>query len=254
MATGAGTTRASTTPWPRFLVGFAVLYGVLAFTSGRDGTGRHGLAVLAAVLVAAVLVERVLFRRPWAEMPALLGLRRPGRQAMAAAVVVSALVLLVYPLFAAVSGTAVSLRPDWPWLLVGVLAMNGLAEEMVWRGFAYRRLREGRSFGTAVWLTMPLVAAAHVPILLSLGPAVGLGAMVVAAVTALPFSYLYEWGRRTIWAPALLHTAIDSFKLVEIPAAGTRAFSLTLVAVSIVVPLSVFLLPGSRPTRSSAGP
>jgi membrane protease YdiL (CAAX protease family) len=240
--TGAGT-------WPRLVVGFAVLYGVLAAMSGLDGSGRHGLAVLAAVVVAAVLVERVLFHRPWAELPTLLGLRRPGVRAVAAAAVVSALVLLVFPLFAAVSGAAVHLRPDWPWLLVGVFAMNGLAEELVWRGFAFRRLRQGRSFGRAVWLTMPLVAGAHVPILLSSGPAVGLGAMVVAAVTAVPFSCLYEEGRRTIWAPALLHTAIDSFKLVEIPAADTRAFSLTLVAVSIVVPLVVLVLPGRRPPR-----
>jgi membrane protease YdiL (CAAX protease family) len=154
--------------WPRFVLGFAVLYGVLAVASGRDGTGRSGLAVLAAVLAAAVLVERLLFRCSWAAVPALLGWGRPGGHALGTAALVSVLVLLVYPLFGAVSGAALHLRPGWPWLLVGVFAMNGVAEELVWRGFAFRRLREGRSFGTAVWLTMPLVAAAHVPILLSL--------------------------------------------------------------------------------------
>jgi len=252
---GSSGGRAVAMSWPRFVVGFAVLYGVLAVTSGRDGTGRSGLAVLAAVLAAGVLVERFLFRRPWATVPALLGLGRPGGRALGAAALVSAVVLLVHPLFAAVSGASVHLRPDWLWLLLGVFAMNGLAEELVWRGFAFRRLREGRSFATAVWLTMPLVAAAHVPILLALGPAVGVGAMLVAAVTAPPLSLLYEWGRQTIWAPALVHTAIDSFKLVEIPAAHTFAFSMLLIAVSVVVPLAVFLFPrrAGRPEPVETG-
>jgi hypothetical protein len=35
-------TGAGVTTWPRFVVGFAVLYAVLAFTSGLDGTGRSG--------------------------------------------------------------------------------------------------------------------------------------------------------------------------------------------------------------------
>ena len=38
-----------------------------------------------------------------------------------------------------------------------------------------RRLREGRSFRSAVLWTMPLVAVTHVPILLTMGAAVGVG-------------------------------------------------------------------------------
>ena len=117
------------------------------------------------------------------------------------AVGVSGLVLLVFPATAAVSGTAVALRPDWPWLLLGVFAFHGLAEELVWRGYAFRRLREGRSFWAATWWTMPLIAVTHVPIVATMGPAVGIGALAVAAVTSLPLAYLYETGRRTIWAP-----------------------------------------------------
>ena len=50
---------------------------------------------------------------------------------------------------------------------------------------------------------MPLIAVTHIPIVVTLGPAVGLGAMAVAAVTSMPLAYLYETGRRTIWAPAV---------------------------------------------------
>ena len=136
-------------------------------------------------------------------------------------------------------GVTPELRPGWPSLLIGIFAFHGLAEEVVWRGYAYRRLREGRSFGRAVVLTMPLVAVAHVPALVRSGVAVGLAALAVAAVTALPLAHLWELGRGTIWAPALLHTAIDTFKLVTVPDGAVVAFSLTLAAVSVVVPLLV---------------
>jgi hypothetical protein len=62
--------------------------------------------------------------------------------------------------------------------------------------------------------------------------------MVVAASTAVPCAHLWEMGRRTIWAPALLHTAIDHFKLLVLPV-STVTFSLVLAAVSATVPLLV---------------
>jgi hypothetical protein len=52
--------------------------------------------------------------------------------------------------------------------------------------------------------------------------------MLVAAVTAVALARLYEHGRRTIWAPAVLHTAIDSFKLVTLAEEATAMFSLLL--------------------------
>jgi membrane protease YdiL (CAAX protease family) len=229
--------------WLRFLAGFAVLYGVLAVPAAGDPSGRWHLVIAAAVLVTALFVERVLYPAPISGFLRRWGLGRPGGRSLAAAAGVSAIVLGVYPLFTAVSGSALALRTDWPWVLVGVFAFHGLAEELVWRGYAFRRMREGRSFRSAVLWTMPLVAATHVPIVLTMGPAVGIGAMAVAAVTSLPFAHLYEAGHRTLWAPAVLHTAIDSFKLFVVPAAAATTFSLLLVSVSLVVPLLVLAVP-----------
>ena len=114
---------------------------------------------------------------------------------------------------------------------------------MVWRGFAYRRLREGRSLLAAVGWSMPLVAAAHVPIVVTLGPTIGFGAMLVAAVTSLPFAHLYETGNRTIWAPALVHAAIDGSKLVVIPTAALSTFSPLIVVGALLVPLLALAVP-----------
>jgi len=227
----------------RFLFGFLLLWGVLQATAALDGSGRLGLVALAAVLATAVGVEFALDRTKPSQALVEVGLGRPRRRALLVAVLVSALILGVYPAYALVTGTAVHLQADWIWLLVGVFALNGVAEEIVWRGYAFRRLREQRSFWPAAAWSMPLIAATHIPIVVNLGVTIGVGAMIVAAVTSLPLAYLYEVGGRTIWAPALVHTAIDGFKLVVIPAGTAATLSLWLIAVSIVVPLLALTVP-----------
>ena len=239
----AGPAVGSVRSWLGFLAGFALLCGVLLGTSAIDPTGRWGLGILAATLLTAVVVEMLHKPRPRPKMMRDLGFGRPGGRAVAVAAAVSCLVLLVFPATAAISGAGVQLRQDWLWLLVGIFAFHGLAEELVWRGFTFRRLRQGRSFWAATLWTMPLIAASHLPIVFSLGPAVGIGAMTVAMVTSIPFSYLYETGRGTIWAPALVHTAIDTFKLVIIPTAALATFSVLIIAVSLTVPLLALAVP-----------
>lgn len=224
----------------RFLAGFVLLFGTLMGLAEIDGTGRLGLPIVAAVLLVALVVERVLYRQSPADGFRALGFGRPTGRSLAVVTAVCVPVLVVPWLLV---GAVPTMRPGWPWLLLGIFAFHGLAEELVWRGYAYRRLREGRSFGRAVLLTMPLVAVAHVPVLVRSGVAVGLAALAVAAVTSIPFAHLWEMGRGTIWAPALLHTAIDAFKLVDVPADATVAYSLALAGVSIVVPLLALLVP-----------
>jgi len=229
--------------WVRFLIGYLILWGVLAGLSELDSTGRWGLVILIGVAVTAVAVERVVFHTPPRTAVGFLGLGRPSRRSLALAAAASSAVLLVYPVASAVTGEQFALVAGWPWTLVGLFAFHGLAEEMVWRGFVFRRLSEGRSFRAAVVWTMPFIAATHLPILFRSGVVVAVGALLVAAVTSVPFSYLYVIGRGTIWAPALVHTAIDTFKLVIVPPQATQSFSLLLIGFSLVVPLLVLVVP-----------
>ena len=235
-------------PWLRFLLGFTVLITVLQAMAAVDATGRLGLAILAATAATALAVEFVLYGNPPRAALRALGFGRPPWRALAVAMLVGAAVQLVYPLLTALTGAVATLRHDWPWLLIGLFAFHGLAEELVWRGYAYRRLRQGRSFARAALWTMPLVAVLHVPILVTSGVAVGLAALAVAAVTALPLARLFDTGRGTLWAPAIVHTAIDSFKLVTVPAAALTTFSLLLAAASLVLPLVALVLPRRTPT------
>lgn len=212
----------------RFLTGFVLLYAVMAGLAELDTIGGYGLVILAAVLVTAVVVDGP---------GSLATLSRPTTRALATASAIGLGVIAVYPVVSWTTGTDFTLEPGWPLLLVSVFAFNGIAEELVWRGYAFRRLRQGRSFTRAVLATMPLIAATHIPIIASSGLTVGVAAMFVAAITSLPFAHLYELGRNTIWAPALVHTAIDSFKIVDVPDASRLTFSLALSLVSCTVPL-----------------
>lgn len=228
--------------WP-FLAGFLVIWGALHATASLDATGKLGLVILAVTLSAAALIEVFVYRTPTPHLPRLLGFGRPRGRALVVAGGVSAVILGVFPLFTLLTGQSLALRSSWPWLLIGIFAFHGLAEELTWRGYGFRRLRAGRSFWRATLWTMPLVAAAHIPVIAGNGPLIGAGAMLVAAVTALPLAYLYENGGRTIWPPALVHTAIDSFKLVVVTGPAAATFSLLIIAVSLVVPLVVFAFP-----------
>jgi membrane protease YdiL (CAAX protease family) len=246
-------------PAIRFLIGFSVLYAVLAALAEFDSSGRFGLAILAVVLFVAVVVERLLGGVGPDGVVRRVGLGRPDARTVVLAVGIAVLVQAVYPIVTAATGAAFALKPGWPWLLVGVFAFHGLAEELVWRGYAFRRLRSGRSFRAAVRATMPLVAATHIPVIASSGVTIGVAAMLVAAVTSLPLAHLYELGRGTVWAPAVVHASIDSFKLVTIPDDARLTFSLALAGVSLTVPLLALVVrrprhPSSRQDLAAAHP
>ena len=237
--------------WWRFLAGFAAIWGTLALLGSGGLTAAGGIAALLVTAIVAAGAERLLLRTAPGRLVERLGLGRPTAGALAIALAVSAACLAVFPLLTLLTGQAAELRDDWLWLLAGLFAYHGLAEELGWRAYAFGRLRHGRSFRRAALLTMPLLAVTHVPIVMASGPLVGIGAMLVAAVTTVPLARLYEYGRQTIWAPALLHTAIDGFKLVTLPPATTATFSGLLIVVSLVVPLAV--LPATSPRRGRSG-
>jgi membrane protease YdiL (CAAX protease family) len=236
--------------WARFLLGFLILWAVLAGASSTDPTARWGPAILAAVVTASLGVSRGLYRLPMREGVRALGLGRPDPRSLTVSAVVSALVLLVWPTTVLLSGASIPLRPDWPVALIGILTLHGLAEELIWRGYVFRRLAQGRSFWPAVFLSMPLIAVTHIPIVVASGPAIGIGAMLVAAVTSIALSRLYAMGGGTLWAPALLHTAIDSFKHVVLPAAALTIYPYLIIGFSLIVPLLVLAVP---PTRRASG-
>jgi membrane protease YdiL (CAAX protease family) len=241
--------------WIGFVVGFGLIWATLQITSSPQPTPLRSAVACVATAICAVVVVMVLWRVPARGAPIAVGLGMPTAVGLGVAAGVTLVCALGYLLFPTVTGLVLRARDGWPGLLLGVFLFNGVAEELAWRGYVFRALRQGRPFWLAVLLAMPLLALTHVPIVLSSGWVVGLAAMVVAAVTTLPLAYLYELGGRTVWAPALVHAAIDAFRALTVDPAATMVFSLYVSAVALVVPLLAIpigwavlrFIPRSRP-------
>lgn len=225
---------------------FLVAWWLLnAFVTSPPNPVSSATALATAAVTLALGLR--LAGTPWAEVPTALGLRRPETQAIALAGMVGALFLVVLVLCASMLGVALELRENWPVVLVGVLLFHGLAEELVWRGFVFARLRDHRGFAAAVWWSMPLIALTHSPIVVTDGWLIGALATLTAAITCWPMAYLWERGGHTMWTPALLHGLIGTWQLFE--RSNTPAFPVLVMGASIIVPLLVFL-PGLRRTAS----
>jgi len=174
-----------------------------------------------------------------AERAQRLGLGRAKPRALLAASVAGALVITTYVVGAALLGTELTLRSDWPSVLVGALLFHGLAEELVWRGCAFAHLRDRYPFWRAIAWSVPLIALTHVSIIASNGIAVGALAVLTAAVTCLPFAYLWEQAGRSVWAPAILHGLQGTWQLFERNYGD--GFKFLILGASLVVPLTAFL-------------
>jgi membrane protease YdiL (CAAX protease family) len=203
-----------------------------------------GPALLAAGVVFAILAIGLgVHGTPQQRILTELGLGRPRPRPVIAAAVAGGLVLATYVVGAVVLGVDLHLRANWLSVLGGTLLFHGIAEELVWRGFAFGQLRRRMRFWPAVAWSIPLITCTHIPIIASAGALVGGLAVISAAATCVPLSYLWEHDRRSIWAAALLHSTIGCWQLFyrDYPA----TFSVIVLLASIVAPQLVFII-GSR--------
>jgi membrane protease YdiL (CAAX protease family) len=202
-----------------------------------------------AAAAAVVFLGQRAAGIPWSRVPASLGLGRPAGPALGLALVVGAVYAATLVLGAVAAGVELTVRDNWPLVLVGILLFHGLAEELVWRGFVFGRLRQSHGFARAVWWSVPLITLTHVPIALTDGWLVGGLATLTAAITCWPFAALWERGGRTVWAPALLHALIGCWQLFE--RSYPITFSVIVLVASITVPL-LAVVPWERVPRRFA--
>jgi membrane protease YdiL (CAAX protease family) len=220
---------------------FLLAWWLLDTLVATPPTPVSAVASLGAAGAAVAFGQRVS-GTAWADVPEALGLRRwsrPVARSVTLAGLVGGIYLAVLLLGASGLGVTLELRANWATVLIGVLVFHGLAEELVWRGYVFARLRDRCSFAAAVWWSVPLIALTHAPIVISDGWLVGLLATMTAAITCWPFAYLWEYGGRTVWGPALLHGLIGTWQLFE--RSYPPSFSILVLGASITVPLMVFL-------------
>ena len=245
------------TAWPKLTLGVVAVF--LAFDRAGaaldSGRGESGGLLALLVLSLLVLVEALLFgRRPKAALAAL-GLGRPAARGLVIATAVSSLLAALMPLCVlAAGGDLGALLPGWPLLLLGMFLQHGVAEETLFRGFLFGHVREGRAFWPAAWRAMVPFAAAHAPLFLLMPAPVAAAAAALAVATSFPLSRLYDEGGRTIWAPAIVHTVINSVKLLDLNGSADIAVFATLwTACAAAVPFLAFAVPHILPRRLRHG-
>lgn len=234
------------------ILAFVALWLVLDRGAAALGSfrGEAGIFLFALVLIAALTAEWILSRRaPLAALRAL-GLGAPRAKPFLLTLALSAAMLAFYPLFAQTTGAALTLRPDAALLILGLFAQAGLAEEAIFRGFLFRRLREGRSFWRAAWLSAIPFVAVHLLLFLTLDPALAAISILLALIISFPLAWAFERSGG-IWAPALVHFIVQgSIKLVD-AGADFQSLAIGWMIVSGLAPWTLFLLLREKPAQIS---
>lgn len=236
--------------WTKLLLGLAAVYLVFHWSATALGSdrGQAGLTIGGIVVAAVLAVERFLFGRPVRVAAHELGLGRPTQRGLFVAAGIGGALVLVIPAFAAITGVRVGPYPAWITFVPGLFAQAGIAEEVLFRGYLFRRIRRGRSFWRGAALaTLPFVGV-HLVIFSTMPWPVALAAVMLSAILAFPIAHLFELGNNTIWPPAILHfVAQGAIKVIEVQGPSASLLPLVWMAACAVIPFLVFLVPRRLP-------
>jgi membrane protease YdiL (CAAX protease family) len=237
------------TPWPKLVAGLILVFALFQWTASalHSDRGQAGALVATIVVAATLLVERALFSSSLGGAARALGLFAPARRGLVGAAVVGLALLLVLPLYMRIARTSLAMQPGWPWLLPGLFAQAGIAEETLFRGYLFGHLRRGRSFWRAASLAAVPFTAVHLLLFLTMPWPVAAASVLLAVILSFPLAHLFELGGGTIWGPAILHFVVQgAIKSIAIPVESTATLPLVWMAASAVVPFLVFLFPRMR--------
>ena len=225
-----------------FLLAFTLLFALFSglgfLTANFDWTWTRILiciVVVGGVTIAWSLIKKVAPAQSLREV----GFGVPKWRVIGVAVVISVIMLAFFPLYSSLANVRLPLQTNWPWILIGIITGVGIAEETLFRGYAFNFLRQKRTFWQAATLSMILFGAMHLLLLLWLPLVIAMAAIILAIIAAYPTAYLFETGNRTIWPSAILHTTALATNLFEIPA--ELAISLNLLWIGVVV-IGLFLV------------
>lgn len=236
--------------WPKLVAGLLVVFATLQWTASalESDRGQAGLLVGLLVVAATLGVERLFFQRSFTASARALGLGFPALCGLLAAAALSFLLLLVIPVFAYARQASVSLYPGWSWLVFGLFAQAGIAEEILFRGYLFGYLRRRRSFWRAATLAAGPFVVVHLLLFVTLPWPIASAALLLAIVLSFPLAYLFELGGGTIWSPALVHFVIQgAIKLAVVSGESGMTLPLVWMAASGTVPFLVFLVPRRKP-------
>ena len=206
--------------------------------------GEIGITVMAVVVTGALVAEMALGRHGPAEAFRRLGLGPPARVAAIAGIALAVMLVTLFILIAGGLNFQIELMPGAATLALGIFAQGGLAEECVFRGFLFRRLRCGRSFWSAARLSALPFAAVHVLLFLTFDFPMALASLLLAISLSFPLAWLFDIARGSVWPGALLHAVIQAAVKIVVPGEGFTLLAICWMAVCALLPwLLVFVKP-----------
>lgn len=192
---------------------------------------------------ATLAAERLLFSQTWRQAWQVVGFVPARLAAVVVALLVGLPMWLFLPLLAWLQDTPIQLQPDWPALLLGVILVNGLAEEVIHRGFVFGHLQREHSFIRAATLTALLFAAQHLYLIFSMGWTTGLASVLLAALLTFPLVYIYARGGNSLGGPAILHTSSNAPMIIlALPPSFVASVLVPYMGVVLVSIYLVFVL------------
>jgi membrane protease YdiL (CAAX protease family) len=203
-------------------------------------------AIPLVFIILPVLLEMLLYRKNLSQALSDIGLIRFSWAGIRIAAIYLLPLLLFFPLFSLLTNTPLATQPNWQWRLLNVVLINGLAEEIMMRGFVFRHLRAGRPFWRAAALSTLYFAAYHLVLISTAGPLIGIIAVLIAIPAGLLTAYIYERGNNTIWGPALFHALYNGAAFVFAFPTGVQPIASSLYLVAGIVVSTLMLMSAYR--------
>ena len=232
--------------WTRLLVGLVLVFALFQYLGLALGSDRGQSGVIVALLVvgATLAIERAVFGQDISSAVRSLGLGLPKARGLVVVAAVCIVLVLVVVVFSRTAGVSTVFLPGWRWLLPGLFAQGGIAEEVLFRGYLFGRLRRGRSFWRATGLSMLPFAGVHLLLFTTMPWPIALAALLLSVVLSVPLAHLFELGGATIWAPAILHFVVQSIpKVISFQDADAASvFPLLWMAASALLPMCALLV------------
>lgn len=228
----------------RVIAGFVAVFALFQWAATALGSdrGQAGLLVAVVVVSATLTVECWLSGGTLGAAARAIGLGVPPLRGLVAASASCASLWFFLTVF--VNGSSASLTYDGTsWMLGGLFAQAGVAEEVLFRGYLFGHFHRHLPFWRACFASMIPFVAIHFWLFITMPWPIALASVLLAAATSIPLAHLFELGGQTIWPPALLHFTIQSVPKLFVPIDdATSTFPLTWMAASGILPLLVLLI------------
>ncbi len=228
--------------WFRLVLGLFLVFGLFHWSATILGSdpGQRGILVCALVVATTAAAESFLLRRNHGPTVRHLGLGRSRALGILVTSGIACLMWMAALLFVWARGMTFTFYPGWISLLPGLFAQAGIAEEVLFRAYLFGHVRPGRTFWRAAAVSMLPFVSVHLVLFYSMPWPIALASVLLSIVMSFPLAYLFELGRNTIWAPALLHFVTQATVKVVVFSHGAESFALVWMAASATIPLLVF--------------